>query len=74
MLFICHFSAKAIEVAPKRTMQEKFHRQRVPKVLISKVQGVLIKKSSFGGLFPVKIKSVHATCAAAVNSGPASSS
>lgn len=53
-------------------MQEKFHCQQVPKVLISKVQGVLIKKSSSGGLSPGGIKSVPEKCAAVVNPGPLS--
>lgn len=37
----------------------KFHCQHVPEVLISKVQGVLIKKSSFSALSPARIKSVQ---------------
>ena len=44
----------------------KFHCQRVPEVLISKVQGVLIKKSSFSGLSPARIKSVPEKTAAAI--------
>lgn len=55
-------------------MQGKFHCQHVPKVLISKVQEVLIKKNSFSGLSPVGIKSVPEKCAAAGSPGPAASS
>ena len=42
----------------------KFHCQRVPEVLISKVQGVLIKKSSFSGLSPANKVCSEKTAAA----------
>lgn len=50
-------------------MQEKFHCQHAPEVLISKVQGVLIKKSSFSGLSPARIKSVPEKRAPAITLG-----
>ena len=50
-------------------MQEKFHGQHVPEVLISKVQGLLIKKSSFSGLSPARIKSIPEKRAAAFTLG-----
>lgn len=55
-------------------MPENFHCQHVPKVSISKVQGVLIKKGSFGGLSPGGAESAPEKWVAAGSPGPAASS
>lgn len=55
-------------------MPGNFHCQHVPKVSISKVQGVLIKKGSFGGLSPGGAESAPEKWVAAGSPGPAASS